>query len=71
MKIIYDEKICVRCLACVGESECGGITYNRGQIQIDETQAEDWENVIAICPVGALAMQKKSERPLLKPLLFI
>ena len=56
MKIIYNEKICVRCLACVGESECGGITYNRGQIQIDETQAEDWANIAAICPVAAISI---------------
>ena len=52
--IIYDEKICVRCLACVSESEFGGVTYERGQIFFDETCAEDWANIISICPVGAI-----------------
>ncbi len=54
MKIICDEKICVRCLACVSESEFGGVTYERGRIFFDETCAEDWENIISICPVGAI-----------------
>lgn len=54
MKIIYDEKICVHCLACVSESEFGGVTYERGRIFFDETCAEDWENIISICPVAAL-----------------
>lgn len=52
--IIYDEKICVRCLACVSESEFGGVTYERSQIFFNETCAEDWENIISICPVGAI-----------------
>ena len=54
MKIIYDENICVKCLACVSESEFGGVTYQRGRIFFNETCAEDWENIIAICPVGAI-----------------
>ena len=54
MKIIYDEKICVRCLACVSESEFGGVSYERGRIFFNETCAEDWENIIVICPVGAI-----------------
>ncbi len=54
MKIIYDEKICVRCLACVSEAESGGVFYERGRIFFDETCAEDWENIISICPVGAI-----------------
>ena len=54
MKIFYDENICVRCLACVSESEFGGVTFERGRIFFDETCAEDWENIISICPVGAI-----------------
>ena len=54
MKIIYDEKICVRCLACLSESEFGGVIYERGRIFFDETCAEDWENIISICPVAAI-----------------
>ena len=58
MKIIYDEKICVRCLACVSESEFGGVIYERGRIFFDETCAEDWENIISICPVAAIKKQR-------------
>ncbi len=61
MKINYDEKICVRCLACLSESEFGGVTYERGRIFFDETCAEDWENIIAICPVGAIIKKQASE----------
>ena len=54
MKIIYDEKICVRCLACVSESEFGGVIYERGRIFFEETRAEDWNEIISICPVAAI-----------------
>ena len=54
MKIFYDEKICVKCLACVTEAEFGGVIYKRGKIFFDETRPEDWENIFAICPVGAI-----------------
>ena len=50
----YDENICVRCLACVSESEFGGVTYQRGRIFFDETKPEDWNNIISICPVAAI-----------------
>ena len=60
MTILYDEKICVHCLACVGESEFGGVTYD-GQIHFDETQAEDWDNIAAICPVGAIKLRRSSD----------
>lgn len=52
--IIYDENICVKCLACLSESEFGGVAYERGRIFFDETCAEDWENIISICPVAAI-----------------
>ena len=54
MKIFYDEKICVKCLACVSESEFGGVIYENGKIHLNETKPEDWENVISICPVAAI-----------------
>ena len=60
MRIIYDEKICVKCLACVSESEFGGVTYERGRIFFNETCAEDWANIISICPVGAITFAKKN-----------
>ena len=56
--ITYNENICVRCLACVSESEFGGVIYERGRIFFIETCAEDWENIISICPVGAIKKQR-------------
>ena len=61
MKIFYDEKICVRCLACVSESECGGVTCEGELIRFDETRAEDWDNIAAICPVGAIKLWRSSD----------
>ena len=54
----YDENICVRCLACVSESEFGGVTYQRGRIFFDTTKPEDWESIISICPVAAIKKQR-------------
>ena len=55
--IEYDEKIFVKCAACVSESEDGGIKFERGKIIIDETKSEDWHAIAAICPVAALAIK--------------
>lgn len=57
MTVDYDDTICVRCAACVTESECGGVTLKDGKIRIDESRAEDWANIVAICPVGALKLR--------------
>lgn len=56
--IEYDEKICVKCAACVSESENGGIKFERGKIIIDETKIEDWQTIAAICPVGAIKINQ-------------
>ena len=53
MKIYLDENICVRCGACVNESEFGGVTFKDGKIFIDDTKREDWAAIISVCPTGA------------------
>ena len=58
-KIFIDEKICVRCGACVSESEFGGVTFRDGKILIDDTKSEDWATIISICPTGALLMHNE------------
>ena len=60
MKIFYDEKICVRCLACVSESEFGGVTYDE-KLHFDAGKPEDWENISVICPVGAIKLRRSSD----------
>ncbi|MCR5833280.1 MAG: hypothetical protein K6G55_01290 [Selenomonadaceae bacterium] len=61
MEIVYDEKICVKCLACVSESESGGVTYEDERIKFDKTCPEDWRNIAEICPVGAIAIKDSDE----------
>ena len=57
VKISYNEKICVKCLACVSESEFGGVTFERGQLAFDEMQPEDWQTIAEICPVAAIKIE--------------
>ena len=53
-RYFVDEKICVRCGACVSESEFGGVTFKDGKIFIDESKPECWEEIFSICPTGAV-----------------
>jgi len=54
-KILIDEKICVRCGACVSECEFGGVTFRDGKILVDDKKPEDWTTIISICPTGAFS----------------
>ena len=58
-KIFIDEKLCVRCGACVSESEFGGVTFKEGKIFVDESKPEDWAEIFSICPTGALKILKR------------
>ena len=57
-KILLDEKICVKCGACVSESEFYGVIFKDRKIFIDENKPEDWAEIISICPTGALKFLK-------------
>ena len=66
--ITCDETICVRCLACVTEAEFGGVTFDCGRIVVDETRPEDWQNIFATCPVGAIKNSvTETDNDLIKP----
>ena len=54
MKIIYDERRCVRCGACVTESEFRGVRRIDDEIIFDGDRNEDWAMIAAICPAGAI-----------------
>lgn len=56
-EILLDEKICVRCGACVSESEFGGVTFKDGKIFVDNSKREDWAEIVSICPTGALKIK--------------
>ena len=57
-RITYDKNKCILCGACAAESEYNGIRIIKNKIIIDEEAAEDWENIITICPVGAINWNK-------------
>lgn len=57
MKIIYDEERCVKCGACVTESEDGGVRWQDGKIIFDVERNEDWSMIASICPVGAIEIK--------------
>ena len=57
-KILIDEKICVRCGACVSESEFGGVIFNGEKILVDESKPEDWAEIFSVCPTCALKILK-------------
>ena len=57
-EIFIDDKICVKCCACVSESEFGGVKFKDGKIFIDESKCEDWAEIISICPTGAIKFRK-------------
>ena len=59
---MVDKKICVKCGACVSESEFCGVIFRGGKIFIDETKPEDWINIISICPTGALSIKNNELR---------
>lgn len=62
MKIFYDEVACVKCLACLSESERGGVIYEHSKIIFDATKQEDWNNIAAICPVAAITVVRDKKR---------
>lgn len=56
IRILFDENICVRCGACVSESEFGGVIFKDCKIFVDESKPESWEEIISICPTGAIKL---------------
>ena len=58
MEIIYDERRCVRCGLCVTEAEDGGVRLIDGRIVLDGLRAEDWAMIAAICPTGAISIER-------------
>ncbi|MBE8954049.1 MAG: ferredoxin [Quinella sp. 2Q5] len=51
----------MRCLACAGESEFGGVIFDGNRIVIDRTRPEDWQTIAAICPTGAIKILSDDE----------
>lgn len=61
-EIFIDDKICVKCGACVTEAEFGGVNFKDGKIFIDKFKPENWEEIISICPTGALKIVREDKK---------
>ena len=57
---LYFPKKCIHCGSCVTESEDRGITMDKDRnITLDITKQEDWDNIMEICPTGAIAWDSR------------
>ena len=57
---LYFPKKCIHCGSCVAESEFGGVTMDKERnIHLDITKPEDWDNIMEICPTGAIVWDSR------------
>ena len=56
---LYFEKKCIHCGSCVKTSKCGGVTLKGGKIILDHTKPDAWDEIIKICPTGAIAWDSR------------
>lgn len=55
---LYFEKKCIHCGSCAAASKVGGVVFD-GKVILDHTKAEDWDEIIKICPTGAIAWDSR------------
>ncbi|MBR1419967.1 MAG: glycyl-radical enzyme activating protein [Selenomonadaceae bacterium] len=58
-RALYFDKKCIHCGSCVKNSKCGGMTFQDEKIVLDHTKSEDWDELIQICPTGAIAWDSR------------
>ena len=57
---LYFPKKCIHCGSCVAESEFGGVMMDdEKNIHLDITKLEDWDNIMVICPTGAITWDSR------------
>ena len=56
---LYFEKKCIHCGSCVKISKCGGVKFDDGKIILDYTKNDDWDEIIKVCPTGAIAWDSR------------
>ena len=54
MRIVWDEKKCAKCLACVSVCPKNAIEFKDGKIVINEEKCVKCGNCVRACPMGAL-----------------
>lgn len=56
---VYFQNRCIHCGTCAKECMNGGVKCHGDTITLDIDVQEDWENLIDMCPSGALQMDSK------------
>ena len=56
---LYFEEKCIRCCSCVTESENGGMIFNGKKIVLNYDRKEEWDNIMQICPTGAIVWDSR------------
>lgn len=56
---LYFPNKCIHCHTCVRLAKNGGVYLKEGEIKLDVSKKENWENIIDACPAVALAMDSK------------
>ena len=59
LSLMYNEKRCIRCGACMSECEDGGIRLADGRLHFDFERREDWAMIASICPSGAIEIAEE------------
>jgi ferredoxin len=58
MRIVWDEKKCAKCLACVSVCPKNAIEFKDGKIVINEEKCVKCGNCVRACPMGALRFEE-------------
>ncbi len=56
---LYFPTKCIHCNTCVNMSKNGGVYEKYGQIKLDISKDENWEEIVDSCPAVALAMDSR------------
>lgn len=56
---LYFDKKCIHCGSCAKVSKCGGVKFEDGKIILDHRQNDVWNEIIEICPTGAVAWDSR------------
>lgn len=57
---LYFPRKCIHCGSCAAASRCGGVVLDAERnVHLDASKSEDWDNIIHICPTGAIAWDSR------------
>lgn len=59
IRMMYLKKKCIHCGSCLKLAKKGGVYLENGEMRIDQSLSEEWNNMIKTCPTGALVKDAK------------